>query len=111
MGKLTIEDVETGKVSDGYHTFDELYEHRVLLWINLCLTHPLSCYVVEEHYPGWFLLGMQTEHGQISYHCSNKYLSMVPKILFTREAPLFDHHNSQDVLERLVKLANVTPPS
>lgn len=26
-----------GDMSDGYHTFDELYEHRCLLFINLCL--------------------------------------------------------------------------
>lgn len=25
-----------GEVSDGYHTFDELYEHRVALFIALC---------------------------------------------------------------------------
>ena len=36
--------------SDGYHTFDELYEHRVLLWINLILLqHPKMCYLVDEY--------------------------------------------------------------
>ena len=25
-----------GSFSDGYHTVDELYDHRVMLWITLC---------------------------------------------------------------------------
>ena len=28
--------VDTNKISDGYNTFEELYEHRCLLLINLC---------------------------------------------------------------------------
>ena len=31
MGSVTIE-CETGKISDGYHTFDELYAHRCTLF-------------------------------------------------------------------------------
>lgn len=103
-----MEDQQTkpiGETSDGYHTFNELYEHRVLLWINFCRLNPMDCYVVEDHYEGWFLLGMETGFGQISYHCPNKYLSMVPKILFTRDAPKFDGHTSNDVIERLQKMA------
>jgi hypothetical protein len=92
-----------GETSDGYHTFNELYEHRVLLWINLCLTVPIQCYVVEEHYAGWFLLGMGTANGQISYHCQNKYLHLVKNI--KREHPEFDGHTSKQVIERLLAKA------
>ena len=28
--------VDTNKISDGYHTFEELYEHRIRLFIKLC---------------------------------------------------------------------------
>ena len=92
--------VVNGETSDGYHTFNELYDHRVLLWINLCLQNANNCYVVEEHYDGWFLLGMETEKGQISYHCPNKYLYLVNHI--ERRQPIFDGHSSKDVLSRLV---------
>ena len=92
-----------GETSDGYHTFNELYEHRVLLWINLCLTAPIQCYVVEEHYAGLFLLGMATANGQISYHCPNKYLDLVKNI--KREQPEFDGHTSKQVIERLLAKA------
>lgn len=93
-----------GETSDGYHTFNELYEHRVLLWINLCLLLPKYSYVIEEHFEGWFLLGMETEYGQISYHCPNKYLELINGI--TRRSPEFDGHKSQDVIERLTLKAH-----
>ena len=93
----------TGKTSDGYHTFDELYDHRCLLWINLCLLQPYRCYVVEEHFKGWFLLGMTTSEGQVSYHCPNKYLNLVHGI--KRRHPKFDGHTSADVIKRLTLIA------
>ena len=27
--------IKNGDISDGYHTFDELYEHRIALFITL----------------------------------------------------------------------------
>lgn len=92
-----------GEESDGYHTFNELYEHRVLLWINYCLTNKKGVYVVENHYEGWFLLGKDTEFGQISYHCPNKYLNLVS--YFKRRHPKFDGHSSKDVIKRLIDQA------
>lgn len=92
-----------GETSDGFHAFNELYEHRVLLWINLCLTQKDKCYVVENHYDGWFLLGMETEDGQISYHCPNKHLDFVSQI--KRHHPDFDGHTSKQVIERLIAAA------
>lgn len=94
-----------GETSDGYHTFNELYEHRVLLWINLCLLqHPNICYLVENHFDGWFLLGVQTPVGQLSYHCPNKYLDLCKSI--PRVHPEFDGHTSQDVIDRLKNIAS-----
>lgn len=93
-----------GETSDGYHTFNELYDHRVLLWINLCLLqHPDMTYLVENHYDGWFLLGCETPQGQISYHCPNKYLGLVSGI--KRRHPEFDGHTSKDVISRLERTA------
>lgn len=94
----------TGETSDGYHTFNELYDHRCLLWINLCLLqHPNISYLVENHFDGWFLLGVETPLGQISYHCPNKYLHLVEGI--ERRHPEFDGHTSVDVLKRLEQQA------
>lgn len=94
-------------VSDGFHTFDELYEHRCLLWINYCLLHKDKCYLIPNHYPGWFLLGLEHEKlGQISYHCPHDYFYLVENVI--SEAPdeyEFDGHTSSDVLNRLESLA------
>lgn len=93
----------TGETSDGYHTFNELYDHRCLLWINFCLNNPDKCYLVENHFEGWFLLGKETSQGQISYHCPNKFLNLCSTI--ERRHPEFDGHTSKDVIKRLERLA------
>lgn len=95
---------EVGDVSDGYHTFNELYEHRHLLFIYLASTQ-LRAFKTwldneKEAWAGWFILGINTEHGQISYHLPEKYwdLAAVPEVEFNEA---YDGHDSRDVLERL----------
>jgi len=95
--------MSTGSISDGYHTFDELYDHRCLLWINLCLLKPEHCYTKLEHYKGWFLLGMyKTEGSQISYHCPNKYLKFVEEKIDEDQSVEWDGHTPKGCLSRLV---------
>lgn len=91
-------------ISDGYHTFDELYEHRCLLFINLCLCQTDLAYW-RPHYEGWPLIGLNLPKiGQITYHVPEKYLPLFKGII--REGgPEWDGHTSADVLERLAKLA------
>lgn len=72
---------ENLEVSDGYHTFDELYDHRIELYIKLCnVINNDSGYGYvwrsKQHhvggapmYDGWFILGIGIQSGeQISYH-------------------------------------------
>jgi len=110
------------EVSDGYHTMDELYEHRIELFIALCriceknkvywegptLPHPWRS---KKHsdgssFDGWFILGIEIEKGkQISYHLPIERWSDTDFVLDTLEnAPEWDGHTSSDVLERLKKL-------
>jgi hypothetical protein len=93
----------TGETSDGYHTFNELYDHRCLLWINYCLLNKEKCYLVPNHFDGWFLLGMTTSWGQISYHCPNKFYGMIENIEIKHLE--FDGHTPKDVVQRLESLA------
>ncbi len=96
---------EKGQISDGYHTFDELYDHRNLLFINLCLSRSNTCWYKEDDaaYPGWFCLYMKTLHGQISYHIPNKYLPLVEGKL-TGKQQSWDKHTKDDVLTILEKM-------
>lgn len=103
---------DLSKISDGYHTIAELYDHRCLLWINFCLSHINTnltsfnpFYLIKDHYEGWFLLGMLTTDGQISYHCPNKYLYLVVESISTTEPPIYDGHSPKDVCDRLLKMA------
>jgi len=90
-------------VSDGYHTFDELYQHRILLYLNLAKFCGWKSFW-KPHYPGWPVLFMETGMGQISYHFEDKYLPLVEKWCERRDEHVWDGHTSDDVLERLKAL-------
>lgn len=65
-------DCLTGQVSDGYHTFDELYEHRCLLFAALCGwvggAFKTRRNDKGEEWPGWFIAGFNSPMGQVTYH-------------------------------------------
>ena len=92
-----------GDMSDGYHTFDELYEHRCLLWINLCMTPQYSeqAFWIKEHYKGWDLLVLETKLGQISYHVPMTLRDLYYPLNHKPENYTYDGHTSKDVIERL----------
>ena len=107
---------EKGKYSDGYHAFDELYEHRIVIFIALCricAKHFGTGYDVwcsKAHsdgsvWDGWFILGINKAKGeQITYHLP---ISKWKDVSFAEElelAPEFDGHTSEDVLKRISEL-------
>jgi hypothetical protein len=105
-----------GRISDGYHTFDELYEHRAVLFMALCRAHiyafgPRSnVWRSEKHsdgtgYDGWFVLGIGKERGeQITYHLPTAKWEETDWAETLEFAPCFDGHTSEDVLKRLKEL-------
>jgi hypothetical protein len=101
-----------GKISDGYHTFDELYEHRITLYIALCksLRMEEDIWKSKQHsdgsrIEGWFILGINKEEGkQITYHLPLSKWDECNFATTLATAPSFDGHNSNDVLERLKNL-------
>lgn len=110
---------------DGYHTFDELYDHRVALYIALC--NALRCVdmvakaegMTEGRFSVWrskrhsdgqlcfgtgtmFVLGVDKEPGeQITYHIPIERWDDAFFAETLEKAPEFDGHTSDDVLERL----------
>lgn len=118
---VAYEIMETGKISDGYHTFDELYDHRITLWIALCRMSVLGAEQTDfrgfplawrsllhsdgTSFDGWFVLGMNYDPGdQITYHVP---ISRWDECSFSRtmdRAPEFDGHTSADVLQRIAAL-------
>ncbi len=109
---------EQMSVSDGYHTMDELYEHRITLYITLARMINQS-YVMQrgdvakeapavwrsKHYEGWFILGINKEEGrQITYHLPIARWSETDFAETLDTAPEWDKHRSEDVLNRLKNL-------
>lgn len=97
-----------GETSDGYHTFNELYDHRCLLYLAMCAeNHKRQVYWVEDHFPGWDLVATNAGiYGQISYHVPAKFRAITSRFQKRDNKELerlFDGHTSKDVLERLEK--------
>ena len=115
--KLDLKSIEADvSISDGYHTFDELYDHRITLYIALCKQINHQPYDDEDkfevwrsmvhsdgsNYDGWFLLGIGKRKGQqITYHIPNERWDETDFAVVLDKAPEFDGHTSQDVLNRI----------
>ena len=106
-----IKDVDSGKISDGYHTFDELYEHRYFLFIQLARKvkedNTRHVWRSIKHsdgtfYKDWFIMGINKEAGeQISYHLPIRLWNDTMFAETLDKAPEFDGHTSNDVIDRL----------
>lgn len=97
-------------VSDGYHTFDELYKHRIWLFIALCHHYPDRAWKSWQHadgsrWQGWFIAGIDDEWGkQITYHLPFDHFDYL-KVKTLPHAPNFDGHTPDQVLCRLMGLS------
>lgn len=114
-GSATFDKKAGPKTSDGYHTFEELYDHRIALWIALLRNihgseeydgNP-AIWRSRKHsdgssFPGWFLLGYDTRKGRmITYHLPDSCWERCDFAIDFPVSPEFDGHTSADVLERL----------
>lgn len=99
--------------SDGYHTFDELYEHRLALTAALFnqwgALAKYGCHKSFKHYDGelafgggWFVVMATLPNGQISYHYPDKYWDKF-NVAALPKAMKWDGHTPQDVIERLIE--------
>lgn len=62
------------EISDGYHTMDELYYHRGVLFSVICNQNKSLAWKSRKHsddqmYDGMFIVGIDTPEGQYTYHC------------------------------------------
>lgn len=92
-----------GEISDGYHTFNELYEHRHALFAVAC--HFLGGWKSKLHqdgtmFPGWFIAGLTTCDGPATYHLPLRLWDAFPGRERER-APEWDGHTAGDVVTRL----------
>ena len=101
---------DTNNVSDGYHTFGELYEHRVKLFIALCKArkdlNPIRSFVNSEgvKYDDWFLLQIGSYGSQIRYHLPKSEWENCSFAKEVEQMPEFDGHTAKDVVTRIAEL-------
>jgi len=110
--------VGTGSISDGYHTFDELYEFRKLYncaFFNL-LAKQIDNYDVHKSFKhsdgeecfggGRFIVIAELPTGQISNHYENKDWDLF-QIPIKEVANVWDGHSAQDVITRLTEYGTI----
>ena len=107
-----VQPVITGETSDGYHTFNELYHHRAVLFSVIVKAFPERAWKARKHhdgtmYEGMFIVGIETPEGQATYHYDiEPYWDMFncPEREF---APEWDGHTAAQAIERIGKLEPV----
>lgn len=106
--KVELQSSDVGDQSDGYHTFNELYEHRNILFISLMKLNPSISWRANNHedgtmFDGWFIAGMHLPSGDISYHLPRSEWEELDGygIPTNRNAPHWDGHSPDDVVKRL----------
>jgi len=110
----TPDDVR-GNYSDGYHTFNELYEFRkaynIALFNEFALQNKYDVHKSVRHHDGevcfggnWFIVVAILPSGQISNHYEMKdwYLFNIP--IENKAKYEFDGHTPTDVVNRLKSL-------
>ncbi len=95
-----------GEFSDGYHTFNELYHHRAVLFSVICNMFPEKSWKSKLHdtgdmFDGMFIVGIETEYGQATYHYDIEPYWDMFKVKELEKAPKWDGHTSSDAIERI----------
>lgn len=101
----------TGNTSDGYHTFNELYHHRAVLFSVIVRDHRELAWKSMRHhdgtmYDGMFIVGIETPEGQATYHYDiDPYWDMF-NCKELDQAPEWDGHTPSEAIERIATLGS-----
>lgn len=95
------------QTSDGYHTFEELYEHRMALFSVICNSYKDKSWKSKLHddgtmYDDYFIVGVTTENGNYTYHYHMDYWDNF-EVKELENAPVYDGHSPSDY-DRLYSL-------
>lgn len=98
-----------GGLSDGYHTFNELYHHRAILFSVICNLFPEKAWKSKLHdtgdmYEGMFIVGIETPKGQATYHYDIEPYWNMFNVIELDKAPKWDGHTPQEAIDRIATL-------
>jgi hypothetical protein len=106
---LKAQEPITGETSDGYHTFNELYHHRAVLFSVIVANYFNRAWKSKKHhdgtmYNGMFIVGIDTPDGQATYHYDVEPYWDMFKCRVLDNAPEWDGHTPAQAIERIGKL-------
>lgn len=101
----------SGEVSDGYHTFNELYHHRAVLFATLCNLYPHRTWKSKLHHDGtmydnMFICGIETDEGSATYHYDIEPYWNLFNVKILDNAPIWDGHTPEEAINRILTLSD-----
>ena len=103
---------EIDDVSDGFHTFRQLYYQRMMLFATIVKQNKDKAWKSLRHEDGelcfgggWFIVGIDTPKGSYTYHYENKYFDLFDCEILDY-GKHWDGHTEKDVT-RLLSLPDV----
>lgn len=95
-------DIDRGEISDGDHTFNELYYHRMILFSIVALNNQNLAWRSRLHddgsmYENYFIVGIDTIEGAFSYHFHMENWDHFSGIKEVEKAPKWDGHVARDI--------------
>ena len=97
-----VEGVSRNSISDGYHTFDELYFHRMVLFSIILNQNKELAWKSRKHDDGsmfdgnYFIVGIETPEGQYTYHYHMEHWDHF-QVKELDCAPKWDGHKPSDI--------------
>ena len=113
-GYVKVPETGIDDLSDGFHTFRQLYYQRMMLFATIVKQNKEKAWKSLRHEDGelcfgggWFIVGIDTPEGSYTYHYEDNYFS-----LFDCEelecGKHWDGHTEKDVI-RLLSLPSTQP--
>lgn len=104
--------ISSKEISDGRHTFRELYKQRLIMFCTICNCFPNLSWKSRKHFNeendpmfnGDFIAGINTPEGIATYHIKLEYWDLfeIPEI---DRAPKYDNYTPDDVMNRILSLS------
>lgn len=98
---------DIGDLSDGFHTFNQLYYQRMILFATIVKQNRGRAWKSLRHENeelcfggGWFIVGIDTPEGSYTYHYEDNYYSLFDCMELER-AKHWDGHTEKDVTRLL----------
>ena len=104
--KLRDEGISRKQISDGYHTFDDLYYHRMILFSIILNQNKNISWKARKHHDGTmfdkdsFICGIETPEGQYTYHYKLDFWDNFD-VKELEHAPEWDGHKPSDITRLL----------